>query len=78
MIRFLSFQKVIFGFISRNSGAEITLKQNYLFYGITSPSGEKPFICRWSNCQKKFARSDELTRHHSMHQRNLTKLQPAI
>ncbi|KAG7230231.1 hypothetical protein INR49_012364 [Caranx melampygus] len=41
-------------------------------------TGEKPFICRWSNCQKKFARSDELVRHHSMHQRNLTKLQPAI
>lgn len=41
-------------------------------------SGEKPFTCRWSNCQKKFARSDELVRHHSMHQRNLTKLQPAI
>lgn len=61
-----------------DSGAEITLKQNYLFYGIAFLSGEKPFICRWSNCQKKFARSDELTRHHSMHQRNLTKLQPAI
>lgn len=45
---------------------------------ITSLSGEKPFTCRWSNCQKKFARSDELMRHHSMHQRNLTKLQPAI
>ncbi|XP_056268599.1 WT1 transcription factor b isoform X6 [Pseudoliparis swirei] len=41
-------------------------------------TGEKPFTCRWSNCQKKFARSDELVRHHSMHQRNLTKLQPAI
>ncbi|KAK7913679.1 hypothetical protein WMY93_013890 [Mugilogobius chulae] len=41
-------------------------------------TGEKPFTCRWSNCQKKFARSDELVRHHSMHQRNLSKLQPAI
>lgn len=45
---------------------------------VPSLSGEKPFTCRWSNCQKKFARSDELVRHHSMHQRNLTKLQPAI
>ncbi|XP_071344308.1 WT1 transcription factor b isoform X6 [Trachinotus anak] len=44
----------------------------------TGKTSEKPFICRWSNCQKKFARSDELVRHHSMHQRNLTKLQPAI
>lgn len=48
------------------------------FLRVPSLSGEKPFTCRWSNCQKKFARSDELVRHHSMHQRNLTKLQPAI
>ncbi|XP_029001194.1 WT1 transcription factor b isoform X2 [Betta splendens] len=41
-------------------------------------TGEKPFTCSWSNCQKKFARSDELVRHHSMHQRNLSKLQPAM
>lgn len=43
-----------------------------------SLAGEKPFNCRWPNCQKKFARSDELVRHHNMHQRNLTKLQLAI
>lgn len=41
-------------------------------------SGEKPFNCRWPNCQKKFARSDELVRHHNMHQRNLSKLQLSI
>ncbi|XP_007549884.1 PREDICTED: Wilms tumor protein isoform X1 [Poecilia mexicana] len=44
----------------------------------TGKTSEKPFTCRWPNCQKKFARSDELVRHNSMHQRNLTKLQPAI
>ncbi|XP_038162618.1 WT1 transcription factor b isoform X3 [Cyprinodon tularosa] len=44
----------------------------------TGKTSEKPFTCRWPNCQKKFARSDELVRHHSMHQRNLTKPQPAI
>ncbi|XP_049575060.1 WT1 transcription factor b isoform X1 [Syngnathus scovelli] len=44
----------------------------------TGKTSEKPFTCRWSNCQKKFARSDELVRHHTMHQRNLTKLPPAI
>uniref|UniRef100_A0A8P4KII6 WT1 transcription factor b n=1 Tax=Dicentrarchus labrax TaxID=13489 RepID=A0A8P4KII6_DICLA len=53
---------------------------SFFFFPLFVPtlSGEKPFTCRWSNCQKKFARSDELMRHHSMHQRNLTKLQPAI
>lgn len=45
---------------------------------VSSLSGEKPFNCRWPNCQKKFARSDELVRHHNMHQRNLSKLQLAI
>lgn len=62
-------------------GVELPLKQQSpLFFSLFVPalSGEKPFTCRWSNCQKKFARSDELVRHHSMHQRNLTKLQPAI
>nr|XP_046189343.1 WT1 transcription factor b [Oncorhynchus gorbuscha] len=44
----------------------------------TGKTSEKPFTCRWSSCQKKFARSDELVRHHSMHQRNLIKLQSAI
>ncbi|NXW28755.1 WT1B protein, partial [Phaetusa simplex] len=39
---------------------------------------EKPFSCRWPSCQKKFARSDELVRHHNMHQRNMTKLQLAL
>ncbi|KAK2100609.1 Wilms tumor protein [Saguinus oedipus] len=42
------------------------------------PQGEKPFSCRWPSCQKKFARSDELVRHHNMHQRNMTKLQLAL
>lgn len=41
-------------------------------------TGEKPFSCRWPSCQKKFARSDELVRHHNMHQRNMTKLQLAL
>ncbi|KAF4101697.1 WT1 transcription factor b isoform X1 [Onychostoma macrolepis] len=44
----------------------------------TGKTSEKPFTCRWPSCQKKFARSDELVRHHSMHQRNVSKLQPAV
>ena len=31
------------------------------------PSGEKPFGCIWDGCNKKFARSDELSRHRRTH-----------
>uniref|UniRef100_A0A8C1YXB3 Kruppel-like factor 11a n=1 Tax=Cyprinus carpio TaxID=7962 RepID=A0A8C1YXB3_CYPCA len=30
-------------------------------------SGEKPFSCHWEGCDKKFARSDELSRHRRTH-----------
>ena len=29
--------------------------------------GEKPFVCNWEGCTKKFARSDELARHRRTH-----------
>ncbi|CAO2641415.1 Krueppel-like factor 16 [Lemmus lemmus] len=29
--------------------------------------GERPFACDWPGCDKKFARSDELARHHRTH-----------
>ena len=29
--------------------------------------GERPFSCGWPGCEKKFARSDELTRHNRTH-----------
>ncbi len=29
--------------------------------------GEKPFVCNWESCDRKFARSDELTRHRRTH-----------
>lgn len=29
--------------------------------------GEKPFSCSWQNCDKTFARSDELSRHRRTH-----------
>ena len=31
------------------------------------PAGEKPFSCHWEGCDKKFARSDELSRHRRTH-----------
>jgi len=33
----------------------------------SSSSGEKPFSCHWEGCDKKFARSDELSRHRRTH-----------
>lgn len=31
------------------------------------PLGEKPFSCSWDGCDKRFARSDELSRHRRTH-----------
>ena len=30
-------------------------------------TGEKPYLCCWDNCNRSFARSDELSRHRRMH-----------
>lgn len=30
-------------------------------------AGERPFPCTWPDCEKKFARSDELARHTRTH-----------
>lgn len=54
-----------------------SVRCKHLWLAVVS-TGEKPFSCRWPSCQKKFARSDELVRHHNMHQRNMTKLQLAL
>ena len=32
-----------------------------------SVAGEKPYRCSWEGCEWRFARSDELTRHHRKH-----------
>lgn len=29
--------------------------------------GERPFVCTWPKCERKFARSDELSRHKHTH-----------
>lgn len=31
------------------------------------PTGEKPYKCKFPNCEWRFARSDELTRHYRKH-----------
>lgn len=32
-----------------------------------SLAGEKPFSCSWKGCERRFARSDELSRHRRTH-----------
>ncbi|CAH0390082.1 unnamed protein product [Bemisia tabaci] len=32
-----------------------------------SRGGEKPYRCQWPECEWRFARSDELTRHYRKH-----------
>ena len=34
---------------------------------IRTHTGEKPFICTYPSCEKRFSRSDELTRHSRIH-----------
>uniref|UniRef100_A0A3P9DH72 Krueppel-like factor 10 n=1 Tax=Maylandia zebra TaxID=106582 RepID=A0A3P9DH72_9CICH len=31
------------------------------------PTGEKPYKCKWEGCERRFARSDELSRHRRTH-----------
>ncbi len=37
------------------------------FFFLLLYIGEKPFSCSWANCDKTFARSDELSRHRRTH-----------
>ena len=30
-------------------------------------AGEKPFVCIWEGCERRFSRSDELSRHKRTH-----------
>lgn len=42
----------------------MTLNDNIYYFSFT---GEKPYKCHFQNCQWRFARSDELTRHIRKH-----------
>ncbi|KAJ7395353.1 Kruppel like factor 10 [Pitangus sulphuratus] len=43
------------------------LCQPMVFMGTQVPKGEKPFSCSWKGCERRFARSDELSRHRRTH-----------
>ena len=36
-------------------------------FTVCLPIGEKPFKCKWEGCERRFARSDELSRHRRTH-----------
>jgi uncharacterized Zn-finger protein len=38
----------------------------YLHFGLID-LGEKPFVCSWDGCDRRFSRSDELSRHKRTH-----------
>lgn len=47
----------------------LSIKMPSVFFDMWSSLflGEKPFSCSWDGCDKKFARSDELSRHRRTH-----------
>lgn len=44
-----------------------SLNDNITNANILCITGEKPYTCQWPECEWRFARSDELTRHYRKH-----------
>lgn len=59
----MDYLKVLFFFVY--IGLEKCSNPLTMFFSV--PAGEKPFSCNWEGCEKKFARSDELSRHRRTH-----------
>ncbi|XP_076348122.1 uncharacterized protein LOC143245658 [Tachypleus tridentatus] len=74
---FLGCSKVVPRCTPKAAIFDILLCISRLFQGIykkqpsesssTIHTGEKPYTCHWPECQWRFARSDELTRHYRKH-----------
>lgn len=45
----------------------LRLPAHFLLKLSTSSAGKKLFSCRWDGCDKKFAHSSNLSRHHQTH-----------
>ena len=59
----LSHLKVSFFLLVNWYSPNVTLPQAHM----CAHTGEKPYSCPWSECDYKFSRSDELTRHKRKH-----------
>ncbi|CAD7004004.1 unnamed protein product [Ceratitis capitata] len=64
-----------FGVIAGKKAANGTSSGSRIDIGIASSNNdtrainnrEKPYTCQWPECEWRFARSDELTRHYRKH-----------
>lgn len=54
------FNNTLFFIAHENVNSEIFI---FFIVGL----GEKPYSCQWPECEWRFARSDELTRHYRKH-----------
>ena len=46
---------------------QMFLSDDSFHFTVCVASGEKPFKCKWQGCERRFARSDELSRHRHTH-----------